>query len=74
MPIKSMASEFGVFSPVDLDLLQSVYDEVTEDLASVDDVTMTEIARVLFDAHLSGVRDRQELLGTASRSLCRRIT
>lgn len=50
----------------DLDLLRSADDEATDDLASGDDVTITEIARVLFEVHLSGVRDRQELLGTAS--------
>jgi len=72
MPIKSMASQFGVFSPTDLDLLQGVYDETTDGVSSLDDATMTEIARVLFDAHVSGARDRQELLGTATRALYRR--
>jgi len=73
MPIKSMASQFGVFSPVDLDLLQKVYDQATDGLTSVDDATMTEIAQVLFDAHLSGVRDHEQFLGIAQRALYRRI-
>lgn len=72
MPIKSMASQFGVFSPVELDLLQRVYDQATDGLTSVDDVTMTEIASMLFDAHRSGVRDHEQLLGIATRTLYRR--
>jgi hypothetical protein len=71
MPIKSMASRFGVFMPSDLDLLQSVYDEATEGMTAVDDATMAEVASGLFQAHQSGVKDRQELLGTASRALYR---
>ena len=37
---------------------QSVYDEVTDGLTSVDDATVTDIACMLFDAHRSGFRDR----------------
>jgi len=72
MPIRTFAPKYGVFSPLDLDLLQSVYAEATEDLTSVDDAMMTDIAGALLDAHQSGVRDRQELLGIASRALYRR--
>ncbi|TAM99677.1 MAG: hypothetical protein EPN45_15680 [Rhizobiaceae bacterium] len=68
-----MASPFGVFSPNDLEFLQGVYDEVTENVASIDDMTMSEIASQLLDAHQSGVRDRGQLLGIARRALFRRI-
>lgn len=72
MPIRSLASQFGVFSPADLNLLQGVYDEATDGLTSVDDATMTEIAHVLFDAYGSGVKDHDQLLEVASRALYRR--
>jgi hypothetical protein len=67
-----MAPQFGVFSPSDLELLQSVYDEATDGLTSVDDTTMVEIAHALFDAHAAGVRDRDHLLGMATSALYRR--
>jgi hypothetical protein len=73
VPIRTFAEQYGVFSPLDLDLLQSVYDEVTDGIAAVDDRAMVEIASALFHAHQSGVRDRQLLLSAARRALFRRI-
>jgi len=72
MPIKSMAPHFGTYSPSDLNFLQGIYDEATVELTALDDMTMTDIAQVLLDAHRSGVRDREELLGIATSALYRR--
>ena len=72
MPIRSMASRFGVFSPVELDLLQDVYNHVTDGLTSVDDASMMDVAHALFQAYLSGVTERDELEDVAVRALYRR--
>jgi hypothetical protein len=67
-----MASRFGVFSPAELDLLQDVYNQVTDGLTSVDDASMADVAHALFQAYLSGVTERDELQDVAARALYRR--
>jgi hypothetical protein len=67
-----MAPHSGVYSPNDLEFLQGIYDQATDGLASIDDITMVEIAHALLDAYDKGIKERSQLLGIATRTLYRR--